>query len=267
VRLRSHVASTLDQAICIRQWDWSETSQTVSLLARELGLIRGIAKGAKRERSKFSGGFEVLTRGEVQAIIKPSAELATLAAWDLQETFPAVRRSLTSYYAGMYMADLVRHALIERDPHPVLFDRLVDALRLLGDPAGDRRAVLRFQWDTLIETGYRPEVRLDILSGIPLAEARTYGFSPRLGGFTMDAAAGEAASGANGTAPTRESEGPVWRVRSETLGILRSLAEGRLASASPEAVDRASRLLASYLREILGRDLPSTAPLFGQLQG
>ena len=128
------VASIIDQAVCIRQWDWSETSQTVSLLCREQGLVRGIAKGSKREKSKFSGGFEVLTRGELQSIMKPTADLATFTAWDLQETFPAVRRSLQSYYSGMYLADLVRHALTERNPHPALFDSLVEALRLLAHP-------------------------------------------------------------------------------------------------------------------------------------
>ena len=37
-----------DYAICIRRWDFSETSQTVSLFTRESGIIRGLAKGAKR---------------------------------------------------------------------------------------------------------------------------------------------------------------------------------------------------------------------------
>lgn len=254
------MASITDQAVCIRHWDWSETSQTVSILGRELGLIRGLAKGSKREKSRFSGGFEVLTRGEVQAIVKPSAELATLTAWDLQETFPAVRRSLQSYYSGMYLADLVRHSLHERDPHPALYDSLVAALRLLGDPDGDRRAVLGFQWATLAETGYRPELALDVATGAPLAEARTYGFAPRLGGFTADLAE----TGAH-AAP---STGPVWRVRAETLALMRAMAAQGVDTPGPaEALDRASRLLASYLREILGRELPAMKALFGELQG
>ena len=44
-----------DTAICIRRWDFSETSQTVSLLTREHGILRGLAKGAKREKGTFSG--------------------------------------------------------------------------------------------------------------------------------------------------------------------------------------------------------------------
>ena len=40
-----------DNAICIRRWDYSETSQTVSLLLRNHGVIRGLVKGAKRPGS------------------------------------------------------------------------------------------------------------------------------------------------------------------------------------------------------------------------
>ena len=43
------MASVKDIAICVRHWDWSETSQTVSILCREHGLVRAVVKGARRE--------------------------------------------------------------------------------------------------------------------------------------------------------------------------------------------------------------------------
>ncbi|HAC09503.1 MAG TPA: DNA repair protein RecO, partial [Phycisphaerales bacterium] len=48
-----------DEAVCVRHWDFSETSQTVSLFLRDHGLVRGLAKGARRERGSFSGGFDL----------------------------------------------------------------------------------------------------------------------------------------------------------------------------------------------------------------
>jgi hypothetical protein len=59
------VPNLIDEALCIRQWDWSETSQTVSLFCRTHGIVRGLAKGARRERSSFSGGIDLLARGEI----------------------------------------------------------------------------------------------------------------------------------------------------------------------------------------------------------
>ncbi len=234
-----------DQAVCIRHWDWSETSQTVSLLTREYGLVRGLAKGSKREKSNFSGGIDLLTRGQALFILKPSTELATITAWDLQEIFPAIRRTLSTFYTAMYIADLVLHALHDRDPHPALFDHLLAALRGLGADAQNPVALLRFQWATLVETGYRPELDADVVAGGTLATAGTYSFAPRLGGFT-----GAPAS-------------PAWKVRAETLGVLRAI-DGP-AAVPLQAADRANRLLAAYLREILGREVPAAAPLFGDL--
>ncbi len=246
--------SVADQAVCIRHWDWSETSQTVSLFTRDHGLIRGLAKGSKREKSNFSGGIDLLTRGQALFILKPSADLANLTAWDLQEVFPAIRRTLPAFYSAMYIADIVQHALHERDPHPALFDHLLSALRSLGPADQNPRAVLTFQWATLIETGYRPDLDADIVAGGPLSGTRTYSFAPRLGGFTAS--------------PTPSTPAPLWRVRGETLDLLRALGEpaNLPAAAPPQAIDRATRLLAAYLREILGRDLPAAGPLLGDLQ-
>lgn len=241
--------AVIDQAVCIRCWDWSETSQTVSLFARETGIVRGIAKGARREHAPFSGGIEVLTRAEVGAIVKPSTDLATITSWDLQETFPALRRSLGAFYGGMYMADVVHHALHDRDPHPALFDALLQELRGLGEAGAERLTVARFQWATLNETGYRPDLERDARSGGELDGGATVAFVPRLGGFTRDAGDGSDAR---------------WRVRAETLGVLRAIAGGAApAPSSPESADRAARLLDAYLREILGREIPAAAALFG----
>src|SRR5262245_29673755 len=136
----------VDNAVCIRTWDFSETSQTVSLFTREHGIIRGLAKGAKREKGPFSGGPDVLTRGEGAPIVKPTKELANITAWHLQDLFPWLRRSLPANRAAMYMADLVHHMLIDHDPHPRVFDGFAEALSAMSEAAAVEPALLRWQW-------------------------------------------------------------------------------------------------------------------------
>jgi DNA repair protein RecO (recombination protein O) len=267
------VPTIKDQALCVRLWDWSETSQTVSLFARETGLIRGLAKGAKRERSPFSGGFEVLSVGEVMMFVKAEgrsasgvmastsagAGLANLTAWDLQETFPVVRRSLKAFHAAMYIVDLAQHLVQERDPHPRLFDATLDGLRTLGslpEPA----VLLRFQWAALVDAGFRPELEHDVSSGEALdADAPGLSFSPELGGVTRQ----------RGEVPGPSSSN-AWRLRPETARVLIRLSQGDRGGderkASAVAVDRASRLLAAYSRHVLGRELPSARACFGALE-
>jgi len=269
------MAALRDEAICIRHWDFSETSQTVSLFGREHGLIRGLAKGAKRERGRFSGGIELLTRGEVLAIVKAGRGLATLTDWDLLEIFPGLTRDLAAYHAALYAADLVPHLLAESDPHPRLHDALVHLLRELGGTSAAAAAgaegeaaappprrdalLLRYQWILLEETGYRPELDQDLELGaaIDLDESEpdeTMAFSPSAGGLVADS--GE---------PDR------WRVRISTLRRLRRLASDPEGDATPtgedgEATERAARLLAAYLRWVLDREPATMRWVFGPLR-
>jgi DNA repair protein RecO (recombination protein O) len=241
-----------DTAICIRRWDFSETSQTVSLLTREHGIIRGLAKGAKREKGNFSGGLDVLTRGEVIANVKPPGtgrELALITAWHLQDLYRVLRQSLRANRAALYMADLVHHMLEEQDPHPGVFDALAAALEELNDPSSVEPALLRFQWALLSDAGYQPELMRDAQSGAALPNRATLEFNPRAGGLVS------------------ASQGEGWRVRRETVATLRAVAAGdSIAPHDEESVRRANRLLAAYCREIIGSEPPAMRWAFPDVQ-
>ncbi|MCA9299799.1 MAG: DNA repair protein RecO [Phycisphaerales bacterium] len=232
-----------DQGVCVRVWDFSETSQTVSVFTREHGVIRAIAKGAKRDQARFSGGLELLTRAEFGAIVKSTASLATMTYWDLQDGYFAIRRSLDAFYAALYGAELVVQMIHDHDPHRDLFDALLVMLGTCG--TSPRGALLRFQWATLVEAGYRPDLTRDVVTGGDLEEAPTYAFLPHRGGLTREG--------------TFSDGSPVWRVRAETVDRLRGVAEpdtaGKIDAASDDiTIERANRLLASYVREIIGHE-------------
>lgn len=239
-----------DNAVCIRRWDFSETSQTLSLFAREHGIIRGLAKGAKRERGRFSGGIDVLTRGQVVAIIKTGGQLATLTDWHLEEVYWSVRQRLEANRVGLYMADLIHHFLTDLDPHERLYDAFTEALADLGSPRPVELTLLRFQWALLRETGYQPQIDRDAETGIELP--------PAPAGLAFSAAAGGVV--ANTTASGR------WRVRRATIELLRALAAGELPdTADLDTVRRANRLLGVYVREILGAEPPAMRWAFSDL--
>lgn len=252
------VPTITDSAICIRHWDFSETSQTVSLFARDHGVLRGLAKGAKREKGRFSGGIDLLARGQFVGIVKPGRDLVTLTEWDLSEVHWPLRQDLAAHRTGLYMADLIHHMLTDHDPHPTLFEGLAAALSALrrDDEPGRERTLLRFQWELLLETGYKPELRSDANTGRALSEDEpTFAFSPRAGGLVSDT-----------------GQNALWRVRRETVALLRSVADNNdraqqdFTDSPIESLQRANRLLASYLREILGKELTTSRWLFPDLR-
>ncbi len=225
------MARLADEAICIRHWDWSETSQTVSLFGRSLGLVRGLAKGAKRERGRFGGGFDLLTRGEYLALGKLDQGLLTLTDWTLLEGFPRLRSDLQANRAAFYLADLLQRLMPPHDPHADAFDASVLALRSLQAGVAPLEVAARFQWALLESAGFAPRLE-----------------APE-GGGTLEFDSGEGCF--------REAMGTpgCWKVRRDTHEVLGAIA-ARSATMpdDPKPMERAARLLAVHLRAILGEE-------------
>lgn len=249
-----------DQAVCIRDIDWSETSQVVALFTREHGKVRGLAKGSKRTSpgaiARFCGGIDLLTRGEVVATTKPSTDLATITEWDLQDPMRHLHTDLRAHRLSMYAADFVAALTMDHDPHPKVFEGLVWFLETLATENARPQAaaaLLRFQWEVLADCGFKPELDRDVVTGQLLTEAGSMLlFDPRAGGVTAEVAEGVSGLGVNDAGP--------WRVRSETVDLLRRLPHKPLAAlalADGERLRRANRLLCVYARAILDRELPT----------
>ena len=245
-----------DTAICLRSIEWSETSQIVVLLTERRGKVRGLAKGSKRlspsSIARFSGGIELLQRGEVMATTKATAELAAVTEWDLHDEHMNLRRSLRAQRLAMYAAELCDALIEELDPHPASFETLAGFLACARGGDSLERELLRVQWALIVDAGFKPELRSDVQTGeraaVEADEGPALAFDARAGGLTASAGPG------------------AWKLRRSTAALLRKLDDGgeaseaALAAAEAPALSRANRLLCSYLREVLGREL-ATMPI------
>lgn len=235
-----------EDAIVLRLWDFSETSQTAALFTRGQGVVRCLAKGSKRPKAKFSGGLELATRGEAVLIVKPTSDLAQLIEWDLRETHFGLRRRVDAHLAGMCALDLVFHAVRDHDPHERLFEALAGALVAIDGATGESavvEAVGRLQWATLKEAGYEPVLDRDVRTGGAFPSGKTLGFDTRQGGVTSD-------PGARGA-----ERGEVWRVRSDTIQAVEWLGRSDVRASDRPEVDslaRAARLLGAWIGVVLG---------------
>jgi DNA repair protein RecO (recombination protein O) len=235
-----------DTAVVLRLMDWSETSQILVMLTREHGKISAAARGAKRQQpstlARFSGGLELLTVGQAVAIVKPAAELANLIEWNLLDPQWHLRRDWRAYGLAMFAVDLIHHVVQDHDAHPATFDALRRFLAELADAdrAAQQQALLRFQWAVVGDMGLKPVLDRDAQTGGALDEAAGMAaFSPRAGGTVADSGGADR-----------------WRVRMPTIQLLRALEAGRdAAGADPRSVERANRLLCSYFRVILDKEL------------
>ncbi|MEO0476538.1 MAG: DNA repair protein RecO [Planctomycetota bacterium] len=233
-----------DNAICIRDLDWSESSQVVVLLTEGHGKVRGLAKGSRRNSpsaiAKFSGGINLLSQGQTIMTTKPATQLASVTEWDLQNDHYHLRTDLRAQWTAMYAADVTGAMLADEDPHPNAYQAMRTLLEALSDKDATAQALLRFQWALLVDTGYRPELELDVESGQALPKAKAYSFDPKLGGLTTR----------NGIQDEQ------WRVRANTVELLRAVSNGQATDTYTEdAFDRANRMLCTYFRALIDRQL------------
>lgn len=114
------------EAIVLRTYRVGEADKVVVFLSRELGKLRGLAKGARRPRSRFGASLEVGTEVVLTFFEKEGQELVSVDRCDIiRSTFsdfadPVVACTLE------YLTDLADHFAPEREPNPKLY-RLVSA--------------------------------------------------------------------------------------------------------------------------------------------
>ena len=99
----------------------------------------------------------------------------------------------------------------------------------------------------LDDCGYRPELERDVRLGDALGQAKAYTFDPVAGGLTVE----------NGIAD--------WRVRKQTVSLLRKLSNGEVIDeVDADSIERANRLLCVYARAILDKELPTMKVVLGK---
>jgi DNA repair protein RecO (recombination protein O) len=151
--------------LVIRSVDVFETSRVVTLFTRDLGKVSALAKGARRLRSSFQAGLDLLSVCDIVLLHKASEALDLLTEAVLLERFDSLRRDLAALYAGYYVAELLNDLTDHHDPHPRLFDAAVVTLRHLGDAPLRPRRVLRFELACLRELGLMPALEACVHCG------------------------------------------------------------------------------------------------------
>jgi len=216
------VAYHKTEAVVLRRSDYSETSLILTLLTRESGLLRGIAKGAKRAKSLFDAGLEPFVRCSVVHLDRRSRGLVVLTEAAVLETFPGLRRSLPRLNAAWFAAELLPTLSVEADPVPRLYDLLVEFLECLADAEFTDALVAAFALQVLARTGHRPQLDRCVGCGSALS-ARRLKLSARMGGFVCPGCEGSA----GGLVVVRE--GSAAALRSFLLAPLKTVAKVRLS--------------------------------------
>lgn len=107
-------------AVILRTYKLAEADRIVVFLTRDRGKKRGVARGARRPRSRFGGALEPLTRARVAYFERERRELVSLNYAEVEQSPLAAPDARALGYAE-YFAELLDEWAPEGDPNERLY--------------------------------------------------------------------------------------------------------------------------------------------------
>ncbi|MDF0530012.1 DNA repair protein RecO [Tsukamurella sp. 8F] len=131
-----------DSAVVLRQHKLGEADYILTLLTRENGLVRAVAKGVRRTRSKFGASLELFAHVDLQ--LYPGRNLDTITQVHSIAAYSGdLARDYGKYTTACAVIETAeRLAGEERVPVPELHRLTVGALRAIASGGRDRELVL-----------------------------------------------------------------------------------------------------------------------------
>jgi DNA repair protein RecO (recombination protein O) len=234
-------------AVVIGSFPLGESDRVVTFFSREYGKVRGVAKAARRMRSRFGGALELFTLGTLVFFDTGRSDLVRVDHFDVVEPFATLKSDLERLGHAAWVVECVGRLTAERDPHAALYGLLTRALRALAGPVAPARAAVCFGARCLDVLGLRPRLDRCVECG------RAWPFPrPSLdeGGVVCQPCAGQAA-GATAVAPAALA----------ALGRLRAIRwEEALAQPLGRVETELLTALEAHMERLIGQ--PTRTPKF-----
>lgn len=142
-------------AVVIGSFPLGESDRVVTFFTREVGKVRGVARAARRLRSRFGGALELLTLGHLVFFDTGRSDLVRVDHFDVIRPFAPIREDLDRLAQAAWVAECVGRLTADRDPHAGLFGLLVRALHALEAGRPPRRVAVAFGVRCIETLGHR----------------------------------------------------------------------------------------------------------------
>ena len=237
------------QAVVIGRRGLGESDRIVTFYTRRFGKVRGVARAARRPRSRFGSALELFTLGELIFFDTGRSDLLRVDHFDIVHPFSRIREDLERFGQASWIIECVGRLTAELDRHPALYGLLLRGLRAVESTAPPARAAICFGVRCVDALGHR--LRLDACVGC----GRAYPFArPHLdldgGGLVCGGCEPEASAGF-----------PVSPEAVAGLERLRALPwEEAVAAPLPRVEPELARVLDAQVSRLIGQ--PTRTPRF-----
>lgn len=227
---------------------WGDADRILTLYTLRFGKIRGVARGARRLKSRLGGALEPFMRCDLDLFEKPGDGLFRITQASLIESYTKLREDLTLMMAAARMVNLVAAVTADGDRDPEIFHTLEGGLAALSRSRDAALTTLLFQVRVLGVTGFKPQTDHCTSCGRGSLHELTM-FSPKSGGLVCERCASREPARclpfSRGSSAFLQQ---ALRLEAATLGRLH--ASGQIRREVETAIE-------SYVSTVIGRRLPS----------
>jgi DNA repair protein RecO (recombination protein O) len=231
-------------AVVLRHADWGEADRLLTLFTRERGMVRALAKGARKVTSRKAGHLQPFTQITVQ--LAKGRDLLIVTQVETVNAFLPLHDDLLKTSHAAYVVELLlRFSYEDEGANPAIFRLLVETLKRIEAEDDAWLAVRYYEMRLLDAVGFRPQLFECVNCGRAiLAEDQFFSFT------------------AGGVICPRCGQGlpKLPGISLEALKYLRhfqrsSYKDASRAKPSPEVRKEAEALMQGYFTYLLEREL------------
>jgi DNA repair protein RecO (recombination protein O) len=173
-------------AVVLKSRKWGDADRIVTFFTLKYGKVRGVARGARRMKSRFGSALEPFVHCDLLLFEKPGDTLYRVSQTDIRHAFPCIRTSLEAITGAARLANLAGAVTADGDAVPRVFHALLEGLRVIEDSGDPALTAALYELEILRFAGYLPH--LDRCNACQArANGGTWFFSPRAGGTVCSA--------------------------------------------------------------------------------
>lgn len=174
-------------AINLKSYNLSESDKIIVMYSKERGLIKGVAKGCKKPKSKLGARMDSLVANKL--MLYKGKNLDTICEANALNTFRNSRSDLDKLVYSAYVSEIVHNFGVENDPCSNeiydLFYKTLDKISNAKNKKDVLIGVIKFQLKIMQIAGFGVELDTCLCCREQILDNNMY-FSPKMGGVICE---------------------------------------------------------------------------------
>ena len=162
----------VQEAINLKTYPLNDNDKILLAYSKETGLVRLVAKGVKKTKSKLASYVESLVANKL--FCRSGRSLDIISSASSLDTFKNIRNDIVKLMFSMYLAEVVINFGVEKDPNSSqIYDLLFKALKQIANSTSKLEfllVALRFQLKMMEISGFDLDFYFCVNCGKPISE-------------------------------------------------------------------------------------------------